>query len=158
MTVADRATIANMAPEYGATIGFFPVDEQTLTYLRLTGRDATSRSTSSSATARSRDSGGRTRCEPTFTEVLELDLASVMPSVAGPRRPQDRVELRGVKQSFRLRAGGHVQEEVGESATPRLDRWSAEAPVLLRVQQAGRRSDAEAAGTRTSTRPPPPSI
>jgi aconitate hydratase len=99
MTVADRATIANMAPEYGATMGFFPIDDQTLNYLRLTGRDEKS-SISSNATAKSRACGGK-KTEPTFTEVLELDLATVMPSVAGPRRPQDRVELRSVKQSFR---------------------------------------------------------
>ena len=63
------------------------------------------------------------RCSP---KMLELDLATVMPSVAGPRRPQDRVELRGVKQSFRSALVDVFKKEVGESATPRLDRWSAE--------------------------------
>ncbi len=100
MSVADRATIANMAPEYGATIGFFPVDEQTLTYLRLTGRDENhidlvERYSKEQGLWRTKKS------EPEFTEVLELDLGTVVPSLAGPRRPQDRVELRGVKQVFR---------------------------------------------------------
>ena len=128
MSVADRATIANMAPEYGATIGFFPVDEQTLTYLRLTGRDdnhidLVERYCKEQGLWRQKKS------EPVFTEVLELDLASVIPSVAGPRRPQDRVELRSVKQSFRSALVDTFKKNVGESVTPRLDRWSAEGPV-----------------------------
>src|SRR5262245_5519373 len=100
MSVADRATIANMAPEYGATMGFFPVDEQALNYLRLTGRDPglidlVERYCKEQGLWRQKNS------EPIFNEVLELDLGTVMPSVAGPRRPQDRIELRGVKQNFR---------------------------------------------------------
>jgi aconitate hydratase len=128
MTVADRATIANMAPEYGATIGFFPVDEQTLAYLRLTGReqkqiDLVERYCKEQGLWR------QEHVEPEFTESLELNLATVTPSVAGPRRPQDRIELRGVKQSFRSALVDTFKKSVGESATPRLDRWSAEAPV-----------------------------
>src|SRR5438067_3600390 len=128
MSVADRATIANMAPEYGATMGFFPVDEQTLTYLRLTGRDdnqidLVERYSKEQGLWRTKKS------EPEFTEVLELDLGTIMPAVAGPRRPQDRVELRGVKQVFRSALVDVFKKEVGESATPRLDRWAAEAPV-----------------------------
>jgi len=128
MTVADRATIANMAPEYGATMGFFPVDDQTLNYLRLTGRspehiDLVERYSKEQGLWRHKGSS------PEFTETLELDLNSVIPSVAGPRRPQDRVELRGVKQSFRSALVDIFKKEVGDSATPRLDRWSAEAPV-----------------------------
>src|SRR5687768_4690974 len=129
MSVADRATIANMAPEYGATMGFFPVDEQTLAYLRLTGRDANhidlvERYCKEQGLWRTKKS------EPEFSEVLELDLGTVVPSVAGPRRPQDRVELRGVKQVFRSALVDVFKKNVGESATPRLDRWSAEAPVV----------------------------
>jgi aconitate hydratase len=128
MSVADRATIANMAPEYGATMGFFPVDEQTLTYMRLTGRkpehiDLVERYCKDQGLWRQR------KVEPEFTEILSLDLATVVPSIAGPRRPQDRVELRGVKQNFRSTLVDVFKKEVGESATPRLDRWSAEAPV-----------------------------
>jgi aconitate hydratase len=99
MSVADRATISNMAPEYGATIGFFPVDEQTLAYLRLTGRsdqqiDLVERYCKEQGLWRQRKS------EPEFAQVLELDLGTVTPSVAGPKRPQDRVELANVKKTF----------------------------------------------------------
>jgi aconitate hydratase len=129
MSVADRATIANMAPEYGATIGFFPIDEQTLNYLRLTGRDENHIDL---VERYSKEQGlwRQKKSEPKFSEVLEMDLATVMPSVAGPRRPQDRVELRSVKQSFRSSLVDVFKKEVGESATPRLDRWSAEGPVV----------------------------
>jgi aconitate hydratase len=128
MSVADRATIANMAPEYGATMGFFPVDDQTLAYLRLTGRDAklidlVERYCKQQGLWR------QTAVSPLFSEVLELNLATVIPSVAGPRRPQDRVDLRAVKQSFRSTLVDVFKKEVGESTTPRLDRWSAEAPT-----------------------------
>ena len=99
MSVADRATIANMAPEYGATMGFFPVDEQTLSYLRLTGRDKNhidlvERYCKEQGLWREKKS------EPAFSEMLELDLSEVAPSLAGPKRPQDRVELPGVRKSF----------------------------------------------------------
>jgi len=127
MTVADRATIANMAPEYGATMGFFPVDGQTLSYLRLTGReesqiDLVERSCKEQGLWRHED------LEPIYTETLELDLGTVVPSVAGPRRPQDRTELRGVKQAFESALVDTFKKSVGQAATPRLDRWSAEAP------------------------------
>ena len=89
-----------MSPEYGATCGFFPVDEETLAYLRLTGRDE-GHVRSSRRTAR-RTCSGTTRptASPTYTQVVELDLATVEPSLAGPRRPQDRVPLRDAKESF----------------------------------------------------------
>ncbi len=147
MSVADRATIANMAPEYGATIGFFPVDDQTLAYLRLTGRDANQidlveRYSKEQGLWRQKDH------EPTFSETLELDLGTVMPSVAGPRRPQDRIELRGVKQNFRSTLVDVFKKDVGESATPRLDRWSAEAPVTPMVNRAtGENEDDREAAT-----------
>ncbi|MGH7214200.1 MAG: aconitate hydratase AcnA [Tepidisphaeraceae bacterium] len=128
MTVADRATIANMAPEYGATIGFFPVDEQTLAYLRLSGRDE---NLIDLVERYSKEQGlwRYASSEPEYTETLELDLGSVLPSVAGPRRPQDRVELRGVKQNFESTLVDVFKKSVGQAVTPRLDRWSAEAPV-----------------------------
>ena len=100
MTVADRATIANMAPEYGATMGFFPVDEKTLDYLRLTGRE----DGQIDLVERYCKTNGlwcEAGSEPSFTETLSLDLGSIKPSVAGPRRPQDRIELGQVKGSFR---------------------------------------------------------
>jgi aconitate hydratase len=129
MSVADRATIANMAPEYGATMGFFPVDDQTLRYLRLTGRDAKH----IDLVERYCKEQGLWRLsghEPTFTETLQLDLGTVNPCVAGPKRPQDRIEVRSVKQSFRSALVDVFKKSVGESATPRLDRWGAEGPVL----------------------------
>jgi aconitate hydratase len=142
MSVADRATIANMAPEYGATIGFFPVDEQTLAYLRLTGRDdnhidLVERYAKEQGLWRTKKS------EPAYTETLEIDLGTVVPSVAGPRRPQDRVELRSVKQNFRSNLVDFFKKTVGDSATPRLDRWSAEAPVapVEKVHALGRSHD-----------------
>jgi aconitate hydratase len=100
MSVADRATIANMAPEYGATMGFFPVDDQVLNYLRLTGRpgkhiDLVERYCKEQGLWRDKDA------EPQFSEILELDLGTVTPSLAGPKRPQDRVELPHVRKSFR---------------------------------------------------------
>ena len=100
LTLADRATIANMAPEYGATCGFFPVDEETLNYMRGTGR---SEEVLQLAEAYNKVQGlFRTdeTPEPVFSKLLELDLGSVQPSVAGPRRPQDRVPLTDLKQSF----------------------------------------------------------
>jgi aconitate hydratase len=100
LSVADRATIANMAPEYGATIGFFPVDAGTLAYLRMSNRDtqlidlveAYSKEQHLFRTDDTKD--------PVFSDTLELDLASVVPSMAGPKRPQDRLTLSQVKQNF----------------------------------------------------------
>ncbi len=101
MPLPDRATVANMAPEYGATMGFFPVDSETLRYLRLTGRpdalvDLVERYYKEQGLFRSANTP-----EPVYSEVLELDLGSVEPCLAGPKRPQDRVVLRQVKLAFR---------------------------------------------------------
>ena len=100
MSLADRATIANMAPEYGATIGFFPVDDQSLKYLRLTGRtesqiDLVERYCKEQGLWRQSNS------HPIFKESLELDLSTVKPAMAGPKRPQDRVELPVARKSYR---------------------------------------------------------
>ncbi len=99
LTVADRATLANMSPEYGATCGFFPVDEATLAYLRLTGRSRAHVELVETYCRENRlwHEPGR---EPEYSTVVELDLAEVVPSLAGPRRPQDRVPLSRVKTSF----------------------------------------------------------
>ncbi|MEK6276123.1 MAG: aconitate hydratase [Actinomycetota bacterium] len=99
LALADRATIANMAPEYGATCGFFPVDEETLSYLRLTGRDE-ERLALVEAYCKENMLWHEPDDEPTYSQVVELDLATVEPSLAGPRRPQDRVPLRRAKASF----------------------------------------------------------
>ncbi len=99
LPVADRATIANMAPEYGATCGFFPIDKATLDYLRLTGRDEHTIALVE-AYAKAQGLWNEAHAEPQFTDVIELDLSSVEPSVAGPKRPQDRVELSALKNTF----------------------------------------------------------
>ncbi len=100
LALADRATIGNMAPEYGATCGFFPVDAETIRYLSLTGRDpARVKLVEAYARAQGLWHDEKTP-DPVFTDTLELDLASVEPSLAGPRRPQDRVALGGVAKSF----------------------------------------------------------
>ena len=110
MTLADRATIANMAPEYGATCGFFPVDGETLGYLRRTGRDAAE----VSLVERYCKEQGMFRStgtpEPAFSDTLELDLGTVEPSLAGPKRPHDRVALSEMKESFRHALGAPVKE------------------------------------------------
>jgi aconitate hydratase len=100
LTLPDRATIANMSPEYGATAALFPIDDETLAYLRLTGRSAAQIElveTYARAQGMFRTEGA---AEPLFDEIVDLDLSTVEASVAGPRRPQDRVPLDGVRDSF----------------------------------------------------------
>ena len=99
LSVPDRATIANMAPEYGATMGFFPVDQTTIDYLNFTGRAEAAALTAAYAKA-NHLWWEPTSPDPVFTDVLELDLSTVQPSLAGPKRPQDRVELKNVKAEF----------------------------------------------------------
>jgi aconitate hydratase len=99
LPLADRATIGNMSPEYGATCGFFPVDDETLKYLRLTGRDAERVALVEEYCKENALWHDETH-EPEYSQVVELDLSDVEPSLAGPRRPQDRVPLREAKQSF----------------------------------------------------------
>ena len=109
--LADRATIANMAPEYGATMGFFPVDDETLRYLARTGRtaeevDVVERYAKEQGLFRTDDTP-----EPRFTDSLELDLSTVEPSLAGPKRPQDRIALGQMKHAFE----GALRAPVGNS-------------------------------------------
>jgi aconitate hydratase len=99
MPLPDRATIANMAPEYGATMGFFPIDDQTLSYLRLTGRDEALIDTVEKYCKRQglwRDDN----LQITYTKVLELDMGTVVPALAGPKRPQDRIDLSNMKSQW----------------------------------------------------------
>jgi aconitate hydratase len=98
LALADRATLANMAPEYGATTGIFPIDDETLDYLRLTGREE--RVALVEAYARAQGLWREPGAAPEFDETLELDLGTVVPSVAGPRRPQDRIVLSDLRASF----------------------------------------------------------
>ncbi len=109
MSLPDRATVANMAPEYGATMGFFPVDAETLAYLKFTGRppalvDLVERYTKEQGLFRTDATP-----EPTFSDALALDLATVEPSLAGPKRPQDRVALSEAKLSFRKALVGMLE-------------------------------------------------
>ncbi len=99
LSLADRATISNMAPEYGATCGFFPIDAETLRYLRFTGRDE-ARVALVEAYAKAQGMWREDEApDPHFTDVLELDLSTVEPSLAGPKRPQDRVALSAMKEN-----------------------------------------------------------
>src|SRR5580704_5724813 len=100
LSLADRATIANMAPEYGATMGFFPVDDETLAYLRLTGRDAHQVALVEAYTKAQGLFRTDATPDPTFSDTIELDLSTVEPSLAGPKRPQDRVPLSKSKAMF----------------------------------------------------------
>ncbi len=110
MSLPDRATVANMAPEYGATMGFFPVDAETLRYLQLTGRSAILVDlieTYYRAQGLFRDSNTQ---EPEYTDILEMNLESVIPSLAGPKRPQDRVALTDMKSVFETALTAPVNE------------------------------------------------
>ncbi|TML70285.1 MAG: aconitate hydratase AcnA, partial [Actinobacteria bacterium] len=126
LALADRATLGNMSPEYGATCGFFPVDDKTLDYLRLTGRDGERVALVEAYCKQNRLWHDETR-EPKYSQVVELDLASVEPSIAGPRRPQDRVPLREAKRSFvdALETFGidygNGQDEAGAESFPASD-------------------------------------
>jgi aconitate hydratase len=133
MSLADRATIANMAPEYGATCGFFPVDDTTLSYLRRTGRghaevDLVERYCKEQGLFRTAGTP-----EPEFTDTLELDLATVEPSLAGPKRPHDRVALSQMKQSFRQSLSAPVRDR-GFGLTG--DEVERSVPVEMRGQKA----------------------
>lgn len=110
MKLADRATIANMAPEYGATMGFFPIDRESLNYLRRTGRtaaevDLVERYSKELGIFRTDDA-----VVPTYTKTVRLDLGSIEPSLAGPKRPQDRVALSKMKESFAISLRAPVAE------------------------------------------------
>ncbi|MFW6032463.1 MAG: aconitate hydratase, partial [Phycisphaeraceae bacterium] len=124
MTVANRATLANMAPEYGATMGFFPVDQQTLDYMHLSGRDGKLIQTVEQyckAQGLWREQGH----QPEYIETLELDLSTIEPALAGPKRPQDRISLSGMKgqweQDLSLTFGKDTSD-----ATSTLNSWTGE--------------------------------
>ncbi|MGB2695715.1 MAG: aconitate hydratase AcnA [Dehalococcoidia bacterium] len=127
LPLANRATIANMSPEYGATCGFFPVDNETIAYLRLTGRDD---ALVQLVETYCKEQGlFRTDAtpDPLFTDTLELDLSTVEPSLAGPKRPQDRVPLSQAKQSFQQALATMVGEgATGEANHDRLETWKGE--------------------------------
>lgn len=123
LTVADRATIGNMAPEYGATMGFFPVDEKTLDYLRMTGRKEKEVLLVEEYLKAQKLFGIPNQGEIDYTKTLELDLATLTPCVAGPKRPQDRIPLVDLKKKFRellsaqADAGGYGKTQAELSKT-----------------------------------------
>ncbi|HJQ18799.1 MAG TPA: aconitate hydratase AcnA [Gemmatimonadaceae bacterium] len=110
LPLADRATIANMAPEYGATMGFFPADAETLKYLRLTGRPEQHVKLVEAYTKAQGLFRTDATTDPVFTDTLELDLGTVEPSLAGPKRPQDRVPLRNAKTMYRQALEGDLEK------------------------------------------------
>jgi aconitate hydratase len=103
LTVTDRATLANMTPEYGATLGFFPIDEKTIDYLKMTNRADEAKIVE--AYAKQQGFFYTDTSEPEYSEIVELDLSTVVPCVAGPARPQDRITLGDLKQSFAAQLG-----------------------------------------------------
>ena len=149
LSLPDRATIANMAPEYGATIGFFPVDAETLAYLRFTGRSPAQVAT---VEAYCREQGlfhTRETPEPAFSDTLELELGTVEPSMAGPKRPQDRVGLGSMKATYQkslaeMLAAAPAQDDdaAPSGAKPAAQRPAAErASAVAQVEQGGLRYD-----------------
>jgi aconitate hydratase len=123
LSVPDRATLGNMAPEYGATIGFFPVDEQTCSYLRATGRSDDHVETVRRYFQAQGLFGVPARGECDYTRVLDVNLADVEPSVAGPKRPQDRIALRELKDTFHTllaSSDGYGKPDAARRATVRL--------------------------------------
>ncbi|GAB2780809.1 aconitate hydratase AcnA [Halomonas shantousis] len=120
LPLADRATIGNMAPEYGATCGFFPVDEETLNYMRLTGRDEEQIALVEAYTKAQglwREPGH----EPIFTDTLHLDMDEVEASLAGPKRPQDRVALSDMKSTFETLMNGQLPDASGNDPAADVD-------------------------------------
>ena len=145
--LANRATIGNMSPEYGSTIAVFPIDSKTTDYLRLTGRDE-AQIALVEAYAKTQGLWHDDDREPQYSEYLELDLSTVVPSIAGPKRPQDRVVLSRAKQGFREALGAYVTADTSDSvagaqvapgkADP--DRRIDDAPVLTGVDEASAES------------------
>jgi aconitate hydratase len=141
LSLADRATIGNMSPEYGSTCAIFPIDDETLKYLKLTGR---SEAHIAHVRAYAQAQGMfRTdeSSEPLYTDILELDLGTVEPSLAGPRRPQDRVPLKDAKTAFdkamHAFAEGRPQAKTAPIAA---ERWAGEGGSVLTAQQVRRRA------------------
>ena len=117
LSVPDRATIANMSPEYGATMGFFPVDEKTIDYLKMTNRVEQARIVEACTRELGLFYTGET--DPEYTDVLDLDLATIKPAISGPARPQDRIELADMKETFAHIIGCKYERdtEVSDDAT-----------------------------------------
>jgi aconitate hydratase len=146
LSLPDRATIANMAPEYGATMGFFPVDEETIAYLRFTGRpddqiELVERYCKENRLWR--DPAQKLR----FSDTLSLDLGSVEPSIAGPKRPQDRVPLKSSRTAWRKALVGLLGDKAGPIATEDLATWANEGGAIAPGGLNGRRDCTTDKGT-----------
>jgi aconitate hydratase len=141
LPIADRATIGNMSPEFGSTCAIFPIDSETLTYLELSGR---SPERIALVEAYAKEQGlwhDEHSEEPTFSDTIELDLATVEPSLAGPKRPQDRVALSDAKSAFRLALEDYVRGD--RRVLPRLRparQRRARAPAAAARRRARRRA------------------
>ncbi len=158
--LANRATIGNMSPEYGSTAAMFPIDDETLTYLRFTGR---TQEQVDLVEAYCKEQGlwHDPDHEPEYSETLELDLSTVVPSLAGPKRPQDRVDLSRAKDAFRLALGDYTadDEAVGEGLDAGLAKtFPASDPVAVPVSapQDGSPAPVDASGKAPDTRPSRP--
>ncbi|WP_328625823.1 aconitate hydratase AcnA [Streptomyces sp. NBC_00353] len=129
-SLANRATIGNMSPEFGSTAAIFPIDGETLKYLRLTGRDE-QQVALVEAYAKEQGLWLDPAAEPDFSEKLELDLATVVPSIAGPKRPQDRIVLANAKEQFAQDVRNYVSEdeESGKESFPASDAPASDAPA-----------------------------
>src|SRR2546425_1015574 len=136
LPLADRATIGNMAPEYGATVGIFPVDQETLRYLEFTGRP---KEQVQLVEAYMKEQGlfhSGTTTEPVYSDTLSLDLSTVEPSLAGPRRPQDRVSLRDLPRNFQLALPALVKPSSPIAPAVNSGRWEAEGGHVATVAEA----------------------
>ena len=148
--LANRATIGNMSPEFGSTAAIFPIDEETVRYLKLTGRSA-EQVALVEAYAKEQGLWHDPAREPAYSEYLELDLSTVVPSIAGPKRPQDRIELSDAKSSFRKSIHDYVDGERRHARTPRWTR-----PRRSPSRPATRRRSRSPRTTPRRSRPPPP--
>jgi aconitate hydratase len=153
LPLADRATIGNMSPEFGSTCAIFPIDAETLRYLEFSGRP---RELIVLVEAYAREQGlwhDSSSEEPTFTDTLELDLGTVVPSIAGPKRPQDRVSLTEAKPAFRMALEGYLPEEDSEDEAV-AESFPASDPVATHVPNGeGHEPAGGTGGTQVADRP-----
>lgn len=133
LSLPDRATVANMAPEYGATTGFFPVDSETVDYYRRTGRGADAVDLVDRYYRDQEMFYSDSSSEPMYSSVLHLDLGDVEPSLAGPKRPQDRVPLREAQKAFRKAVSDFISSRASRAPKPTKDllRWSGEGGTVV---------------------------
>jgi len=151
--LANRATIGNMSPEYGSTCAIFPIDAETVSYLRLTGRPAAQLALVE-AYARQQGLWHDPEAEAAYSEYLELDLGTVVPSVAGPKRPQDRLALTDAKNGFRAALADYVDGTDGDGVQSTVDESSAESFPASDSPAAGAGADDAAQAPHTGTPSP----